>query len=255
MRGNGLFAASYAAVAELDPPVADALLELLREAGVAAYVEPSQGRRGPYLDVQMSGAPRDRLYVDRAHEDQARAIVSERLVALRGMLETEPLKASDVTPAAGEDEAWSALVARFHEPDTDPVPRWPVLEDVDEPPVPAPADADGGVEAPTSPAPRVDVPHRPADTDATRAGGDAEDHFVPPPPPPLPRLDPVSRIAWAGLLGGPGLLVFTTLSGQVLPSFVVAWAVVAFIAGFLTLVVRMKDRPPDEGQPGGGAVL
>jgi hypothetical protein len=243
-------------VAELDPPVADALLELLREAGVAAYVEPSQGRRGPYLDVQMSGAPRDRLYVDRAHQDQARAIVSDRLAALRGMLETEPRTVSDVTPAAVEDEAWSALVARFHEPATDPVPRWPVIEDVDEPPAPPTTpDADEPPAPASSAADERDQHRRSAPEGGGPVGVDPEDHFVPPPPPPLPRLDPVSRIAWAGLLGGPGLLVFTALSGQLLPSFVVAWAVVAFIAGFLTLVVRMKDQPPDEGQPGGGAVL
>jgi hypothetical protein len=32
-------------------------------------------------------------------------------------------------------------------------------------------------------------------------------------------------------------------------------AVIAFIAGFVTLVVRMDNRPPDDRDPDGGAVL
>jgi hypothetical protein len=30
-----------------------------------------------------------------------------------------------------------------------------------------------------------------------------DEHFVPPPPPPLPRLEPLTKAAWAGLFGGP----------------------------------------------------
>jgi hypothetical protein len=244
MRGNGLFAASYTAVAELDPPVADALLEVLREAGVAAYAEPSQGRRGPYLDVQMAGAPREQLYVDRARAEDARAIVSDRLPALRGMFDTEQHMRAEVTPAASEDAAWSALVARFHEPAADPVPRWPVIEDAEaEEPLGQTQDSA------SHPAPA------PGAVEVAAARADPDEHFVPPQPPPLPRLDPVSRIAWAALIGGPALLVLAALSGQLLPHFLVGCAVVAFVAGFLTLVVRMKDRPGDEEGSDGGAVL
>jgi hypothetical protein len=241
VRGNGLFAASYTAVAELDPPVADALLEVLREAGVAAYVEPSQGRRGAYLNVAMDGAPRDRLYVDRECHDQAVRILSERLPALRGQLSAERPD-TDLAPSAAEDEAWAALVARFDEQPASAVPSWPVIEDVDFTPSAAAADD-------TPPG----EPDAPPSAPAASAQSEPDDHFVPPPPPPLPRLDPVSRVAWTALLGGPSLLVLFVLSGRLLPPFVVAFAIVAFVTGFVTLVVRMKDRP-DDGTDG-GAVL
>ena len=241
MRGNGLFAASYTAVAELDPPVADALLEVLREAGVAAYVEPSQGRRGAYLDVAVDGAPRDRLYVDRECHDEAVRILSDRLPALRGELSVQR-PGTEVAPSVTDDEAWAALVARFDEKPTAAVPSWPVIEDVDFAPSPATPDET-----------RPGEPVPPAGATAASAQSQPDDHFVPPPPPPLPRLDPVSRVAWAALLGGPSLLVLFVLSGRLLPPFVVAFAIVAFVAGFVTLVARMKDRPDQDTD--GGAVL
>jgi hypothetical protein len=239
MRGNGLFAASYAPVADLDPRIADMLLELLADAGVAAYAEPSQGERGPYLDVHLPTTPSDRLYVDRAQQQRARLLLAEQLPQLRGLLTAEPRPArdpADVLPSTSPaDDAWAQLVAGFHQPVRDPVPRWPVLEDVDEDSAASEAATDT-----TPPAP---------------APVDAEEHFVPPPPPPLPRLDPVTRLGWAGLVGGPAVLLVTTVFGQLLPPVFVALAVVAFIAGFVTLVVRMDNRPPDDRDSDSGAVL
>jgi hypothetical protein len=82
-----------------------------------------------------------------------------------------------------------------------------------------------------------------------------QSRIVPPVPPPLPRLDPVSKGAWAALFGGPGYLLLAVLLGWVVPSWIAFCAVGAFVGGFATLVVRMGDRPPGDSGPDGGAVV
>jgi hypothetical protein len=72
-----------------------------------------------------------------------------------------------------------------------------------------------------------------------------EDRFVPPEPPPLPRLDLVGRLAWAGTLGGPLLLFGGVLAPGIVGPAVVAIGVAAFVGGFLTLVLRSPNEPED----------
>ncbi len=76
--------------------------------------------------------------------------------------------------------------------------------------------------------------------------------FVPPDPPPLPRGDIVSRLAWIGALGAPLFLLVAALFWRTAPSMLVGAAVAAFVAGFVTLVVRMPDRSDDKDD---GAVV
>ncbi|NQW72660.1 MAG: hypothetical protein HQ453_08005, partial [Actinobacteria bacterium] len=78
--------------------------------------------------------------------------------------------------------------------------------------------------------------------------------YHPPEPPPIPRpSDVISRFAWAGALGGPGLLVIATLLS--LCTFIAGLGVIAFVAGFITLVARMEDRGSADDRPDGGAVV
>ena len=84
---------------------------------------------------------------------------------------------------------------------------------------------------------------------------DSADHFEPPPPPPLPVPDTIGRFAWAAVLGGPLFLIVATIlradiSGW--PGFV---GLAAFVGGFVTLVARMKDRPPTDLGGDDGAVV
>ena len=95
---------------------------------------------------------------------------------------------------------------------------------------------------------------RPAVPAPLPLAGDDE-HYVPPAPPPLPRLDPVSKGAWAALFGGPGYLLLAVLLGWVVPSWAAFCAVGAFVGGLATLVVRMGDRPPDDSGSDDGAVV
>jgi hypothetical protein len=82
---------------------------------------------------------------------------------------------------------------------------------------------------------------------------DDSEHFVPPPPLPLPKLDPVTKGAWAALFGGPGYLVVATAAGWSVPGIAAFCAVAAFVTGFAILVLRMNEPGPggpDDGDDG-----
>jgi hypothetical protein len=80
------------------------------------------------------------------------------------------------------------------------------------------------------------------------------DTYHPPEPPPIPRpSDTIARFAWAGALGGPALLVVTTVFS--LGTFIAGIGVLASVAGFITLVARMEDRGSADDRPDGGAVV
>lgn len=201
----------------------------------------------------------------------------------------------DGRPPESDDDVWAQIVAGYDQSLDQPFAPWPVAEDVDaEPddhdgdardaPGSAGTDSDAGHPAaaqhaePGSDAPEPpwsrrhqdrlagagqpeedssydEGPYRPDEEPAAGARPDAADRFVPPPPPPLPELDTVSQLAWGGLIGGPLFLVIAAIAGWALPSLLLGLAVLAFVAGFVTLVVRMKDKPPDDWDPGNGAVL
>jgi len=242
-RDNGLSAPSYTRVEDVETHLVDGLLERLRDAGVAAYSAPSSGRLGPYGETVPPAGPSDSVYVDAAVRDRARSVQHAYLREVRDEL------------------AWSDIVAGFDRESEDAVPRWPVSEDVDE---------DAGLddsragrrtavdsEPPVGPTIGFDAlrdqvaasPLAPAPRD------DPEDHFRPPPPPPLPSMDRIARFAWAGALGGPLVLVLATILRISLDGWVGLLAVLAFMAGFVTLVARMKDRPPTDSGPDDGAVV
>ena len=236
-RDNGLTATSYARLADVETHLVDELLDRLRQACVAAYSAPALGRRGPYGDTVPPVGPTDSVYVDASAREQARVVTDAYLAEIR------------------DEIAWADIVAGFDRDASelgDAVPRWPVSEDVDE-------DDDAGLRA-TEPGPvigfevlRDGVPTSPVVRREAPAD-DPEDHFQPPPPPPLPEIDRVGRFAWAGAAGGPLVLVLAALSGLRLDGWVGFLALTASMAGFVTLVARMKPRNPDSG-PDDGAVV
>jgi hypothetical protein len=163
------------------------------------------------------------------------------------------------------DQAWEQIVAGFDAAPTDPVPRWPSEEDV----IPGAADPadeqDGGwrdgrvirrVDAGDGSSPAQQDEYDGTGTEPAAAEPAADEgHFVPPEPPPFPEVEPVTRIAWIGVLGGPALLLVAAILGWELAGPVAFLAVGAFVAGFGTLVTRMKDRPPTDLGGDDGAVL
>jgi hypothetical protein len=243
-RDNGLRAPTYARLDDVETHLVDELLDRLRQAGVAAYSAPTLGRRGPYGETVPPLGPSDSVYVDAAHRATARQVTDSYLREVR------------------DDLAWSDIVAGFNLDLHEEVPRWPVSEDVDPDEESARESASIGPtigfdslrdSTPASPVMGADEgsAHRRTDRDSD----DPEDHFQPPPPPPLPDIDRISRFAWAGALGGPLLLVIAALFGVQLEGWVGLLALVSFMAGFVTLVARMKDRPPTDSGPDDGAVV
>lgn len=229
-RDNGLQAQAYQRLGDVQTHLVDDALDRLRDAGVAAYSAPSPGVRGPYGEMVPPVTPSDGVWVDSTRHDEARRILDSYLAEV----------AADV--------AWAGIVAEFDREPLDVVPRWPAAEDVD----PDDEEHDGSDRALR---PRPVWPGG-ADTHAVGAPSTAdEDHYVPEPPPPLPEIDRISRFAWAGALGGPLLLLLATLAGIPLAGWVGALAVAAFVAGFVTLVARMPDRPPPDSGPDDGAVV
>jgi hypothetical protein len=229
-RDNGLHAPSYERLRDVETHLVDGLLERLRDVEVAAYSAPTAGRRGPYGDTVLPGGPSDSVWVDSRRRDDAREVTDRYLAEVADGL------------------AWAGIVADFERESLDDVPRWPASEDVD--PEPSPADepaapAASGFEELRDVVPSPAVVRRP----------DPEDHFEPPPPPPLPEVDTVTRFAWAGALGGPLLLLLAALAGIPLGGWVGFFALAAGMAGFVTLVARMKDRPPTDSGPDDGAVV
>lgn len=169
------------------------------------------------------------------------------------------------------EAAWADIVARWDDegPRTGP---WPAAEDAttgEAGTQPAPSGWTGseqtgreqtgsGQAQPGQAQPEQSTePHwgRPASHvggEAVRAAGGREEPadddgggYVPPDPPPLPRGDTVSRLAWAGVLGAPVFFLLTMLFWRSVPTVLVVLAVLSFVAGFVTLVVRMPDRHED----------
>lgn len=263
-RDNGLEAAAYTPLTELDPRVADAMLELLRASGIAAYVAPAGRDKSGQFGSHPPQRPADRLYVDADATESARQIVQTHLLTMDAGRDGGGDPGQD---PRDEDEIWQALIASYHAEPTDPVPPWPASEDLDE--------EDGARDAgdDTDPARKHRGPDRghgddrPVRSglvagddleDGENAGGSAgadDEHFVPPAPPPVPRPDPVSAWSWAGLFGGPSYMLIATLVGWPIPGWAAFLAVAAFIGGFVALVVRMGDKPPPDSGPDDGAVV
>jgi hypothetical protein len=216
-RDNGLRCASYTPLADLDPRIADAMLEALRDHGIAAYAGPTPAASGANLELQLPDRPIDRLWVD-----------ERQLAAARHVVEEEQ---RDDGPPAGDDEidfdaAWQQLLGSLQEsPATGSVrisgaslarPEQPDVDDEDE---------DG---------------YDPAD----------DDHYEPPPPPPLPRLRKATAAALTAI--ALGLLVLATDFEGGGFTFL---AVVAIVGGVASLIWNMRQGPPTDSGWDDGAVV
>jgi hypothetical protein len=158
------------------------------------------------------------------------------------------------------ESAFAAIVAGYGALPVPGVGPWPAAEDVDteddrrrgavrrdlpDEPYPDPRPA-----APAAAGARRIIPGEPVEEYDEPV--DAEG-YEPPEPPPLPRMDLVSRLAWAGVLGGPVFLLLAALLWSGLPTALLLGALAAFVGGFVTLVARLPGTPPDD--PDAGAVV
>ncbi len=270
-RNNGLSAERWAPLVDLEPQLADALLEALREEGVAAYASPAPGIRGPYMDIQLPNRPTDRVWVDAGATDTARQVLDSRSsefgreTGSAGSPPGAPEPAGDdpapaaAAPTEPDDQdieaAFRAIVAGYGNTGTEQIAPWSPAEDVENDTPSAggswrvlrraePQDGESENEGwglPEGAATGDDEPAEPAEP---------EEHYVPPPPPPLPRMDKHTKLSWAGVIGGPiFLILFTSLDWSPIP-FATFFAIAAFVGGFASLVYRMTDDPPNHGDDG-----
>ncbi|WP_053205994.1 hypothetical protein [Jiangella muralis] len=159
-----------------------------------------------------------------------------------------------------DDQTWAELIDSFHTSPSDGDQPWPAAEELspddplDEPRAgdfrdasvtlgPLAGGRGGPGPDPATPAPGID--------DA--AAEEAANHFVPPPPAPIPRGDRVQRLAWAAVIFPPIALIIVAIMSWRPSDEMVFLAVVAFIAGFVTLVARMRGHHPND--PDDGAVI
>ncbi len=78
-RDNGLDAALWSPLRDVDPRVGEHLLDVLHAAGIAAYLEPSADI-GPYTrTVFLPSPPSDRLFVDRSRRAEALSLIESHV--------------------------------------------------------------------------------------------------------------------------------------------------------------------------------
>lgn len=165
-----------------------------------------------------------------------------------------PQEERDDRPEIDIDTAFAAIVAGLREQPSVDVGRWPAAEDLPDDD-PDGDGRDGGHDDTDETSQPVSAPVGAGGTMFAPQGEVISDDegYVPPEPPPLPRGDTVSRLAWAGVLGGPLFLLIAAIVWQELPKTLLLGALAAFVGGFVTLVARMPSDPPDE--PDDGAVV
>jgi len=217
-RDNGLDAALWSPLRDVDPRVGEHLLDVLAAVGIAAYLEPASYVEPYTRTVSLPSPPSDRLFVDRARRAEAGTVVDQHA-------EPHPPPPAAPQPARRDDV-----------PDTDAEFARIV----------AAFEAEHGRPAPVTEEPRDDPPPPPAERSVLDA---PEEHYEPPPPPPLPSLAPATVYALLLLLVG-ALLVFRPgtigMSGDV--GLVLGVASVA--GGVFVLVSRMRERSVDDGDDG-----
>jgi hypothetical protein len=222
-RDNGLDAALWSPLQDVDPRIGEHLLDLLHAVGIAAYLEPSADVAPYTMSVSLPSPPSDRLFVDRSRRAEARAVLDEHGPPAGARSDVEStVRAPERAPLRqdlDEDAEWAAIVSAFEAENGRAV--------VAEEPVVAPP-------PPPSEVPILDRP---------------DEHYEPPIPPPLPAPAPHALYAVllvvAGLLlvGAPGLLRLSSDTGLVL-------GVAAIAGGVALLVSRMRDRSEDDGDDG-----
>jgi hypothetical protein len=240
VRANALDAAAFVRLVEVDPRVVEPLLDVLEDAGVAAYAEP-QAQGTSYTEHVRPPQGRNRLeeqiWVDRDRRDMASALVTAELPGLL----------ADLTGPAATDAEFDAIVAGWDETVVPAVPPWPVHEDLDV-----------TTRDPDDPALRRSAPPSGDDDgdDGDDGYDDPDDHFVPPPPAPLPPPSQATKYALAGLaLGFSFLLGAQRLLGFPSSSSMRYVGVLMILASVATMVARMRDAPPIDDGPDDGAVV
>ena len=258
-RDNGLHAAAYAAAGDVDPRVGEHLLDILAREGIAAYLRPSSDLHPVTRASTLPKRPTDRLYVDRDHLNTARDHLA-RLAREEREADADPTAAATGGGEAGQKAG--GTVRGFTEPTSDEVDKAfaEIVAGFGEPPR-APAPVPDEVASRRSE--RKHAGHEPEETDepslldgldtfGADLPDDEADRFVPPEPPPVPRPSLATALAVLGVVGGLVVFLKPTLVPFVSESLAMFVGFTAVVAGFGTLVWRMRPGD-DEAGPDDGA--
>ncbi|MDM4720035.1 DUF308 domain-containing protein [Micromonospora sp. WMMA1363] len=260
-RDNGLDATEYAVAGDVDPRVGEHLLDVLAAGGIAAYLQPSADLNPVTRTTTVPSRPVDRLYVDRSHLTTARDYLTQ-------LADESADRARDNEPDV--DAEWARIVAGFHA--TAPVGDnpWPAAEDVDDArpgragtdpgltvtevrPLPSAADISGV----TVGRGRDDEPSLLDGLDTFGADlPDEEDdeRYTPPPPPPLPRISKYAAVGTLAIVLGFVLFLFPSVFPAD-PGIVTLLGFTSILAGFVTLIWRLRPGDRDDHDPDDGAVV
>lgn len=171
--------------------------------------------------------------------------------------DAEPGSESGEQSPLDVDSAFAAIIANWGTETTGG--GWPSAEDLpstdrageaapaagDVPPAAQPPAPPAATRPPARGEPLIPHIGRPPE----RAEAADEERFVPPEPPPLPRGDAFTMLAWAGVLLGPVFLLVCVVWKEAPQTYILA-AVVAFVGGFATLVMRMPKHRDDDDDDG-----
>ena len=158
-----------------------------------------------------------------------------------------PPPAPEAPRPPGDDELFAQIVAGFKDEPTDPVPRWPVSEDVDD--------------GPAEPTTRSILVPRPDEVIEDLPGWlepealEDEGHFEPPPAPSIPRLRPQTVFAGSMLLAGLAVLFAPYQIGLDDSVIFILLGLLLTVGGAALLVAWMRDAPPSGSGPDHGAVV
>ncbi len=268
-RDNGLRADQFVALADVDPRLGEHLLDLLRLADIAAYLEPSTDPRVA-VRYPVSG-PVERLYVHADQRQEARAVVvaaaheageSAETIAADEPPPTAPSARTDVLDGIDTDAEFARIVQAFSGPSAppptgpDPINRRgidpadlvldpdPADGDDRDPDAVTPAELDAAAEA----AAQARIAAERDAGFALEAAEDEDDHFYPPPAPPFPV--PTANTVGAVLLMILGILVL--LRGDVFgldsnTSFPAS--IILLLAGSALIIRGLRDRPEPGEEP------
>jgi len=131
-RNNGLFAAEYAVVGDVDPRVGEHLLDVLGNRGIAAYLQPAADQHPITRLTTLPGRPVDRLFVDRRELVTAREFFDIATADTAGAIDPDGLNAPPPPIARSTSEfesAWASIVASFDAPPAAGPRPWPASED------------------------------------------------------------------------------------------------------------------------------
>ena len=113
-RDNGLDAAAFVPLVDVDPRVGEHLLDVLGSAGVPAYLEPSSDVEPYTRTLSLPSPPTDRLFVDRDQHREAQEIVeAETPHGPRPKPQSRDDEPSHGLSDEAEERAWQAIIAGF----------------------------------------------------------------------------------------------------------------------------------------------